>query len=96
MSTTIKRYKIDSQRTVLLKRGTIFFRNSSIGCVVLNLSTGGAGLALESDDAIPLAFELEIESEPFRRHCILAWRLERRLGVTFEYDRMLRPERGPV
>ncbi|QOZ31946.1 hypothetical protein XH92_09755 [Bradyrhizobium sp. CCBAU 53421] len=79
-----------------MKRGTIFFRNASIGCVVLNISTGGAGLAVESDVAIPFAFDLEIESEPIRRHCILAWRLERRLGVTFEFDRMQRPEAGPV
>ena len=79
-----------------MKRGTIFFRNTSVGCLVLNISTGGAGLAVESDVAIPFAFELEIESEPIRRHCILAWRLERRLGVTFELDRLQRPESGPV
>ena len=96
MSTTIKRYKIDSQRTVLMKRGTIFYRNTSVGCLVLNISTGGAGLAVESDVAIPFAFDLEIESEPIRRHCILAWRLERRLGVTFEFDRVQRPEGCPV
>ena len=96
MSTTIKRYKIDSQRTVLMKRGTIFYRNTSVGCLVLNISTGGAGLAVESDVAIPFAFDIEIESEPIRRHCILVWRLERRLGVTFEFDRVQRPEGGPV
>jgi hypothetical protein len=93
---TTTRYKTDSQRTILLKRGTIFFRNTSVGCLVLNLSTGGAGIAVESDVAIPLAFELEIESEPIRRHCILVWRLQRRLGVTFEFDRVPRPEGGPV
>lgn len=96
MSATIKRYKIDSQRTVLMKRGTIFFRNTRVGCLVLNISTGGAGLAVESDVALPFAFDLEIESEPIRRHCILVWRLERRLGVTFEFDRVQRPEGGPV
>ncbi|WP_312011619.1 MULTISPECIES: PilZ domain-containing protein [unclassified Bradyrhizobium] len=96
MSTTIKRYKIDSQRTVLMKRGTIFFRNTSVGCLVLNISTGGAGLAVEGDAAIPFAFDLQIESEPIRRHCILVWHLERRLGVTFEFDRVQRPEGGPV
>ncbi|MBR0897431.1 PilZ domain-containing protein [Bradyrhizobium tropiciagri] len=80
----------------MIKRGTIFFRNTRVGCVVLNISTGGAGLAVEGDEAIPLAFDLEIESEPIRRRCVLAWRLERRLGVTFEFDRMQRPEGGPV
>ncbi len=96
MSTTIKKYKTDSQRTILMKRGTLFFRDTSAGCLVLNISTAGAGLALESDVAIPFAFDLEIESEPIRRHCILVWRLERRLGVTFEFDRMQRPETGPI
>ncbi|WP_244067082.1 PilZ domain-containing protein [Bradyrhizobium sp. Ce-3] len=96
MSTTIRRYKTDSQRTPLMKRGTIFFRNTSVDCVVLNISTGGAGLAVESDVAVPFAFDLEIESEPIRRHCILVWRLERRLGVTFEFERMQRPDSGPV
>ncbi|MCC8942314.1 PilZ domain-containing protein [Bradyrhizobium sp. Arg68] len=79
-----------------MKRGTIYFRDSSLGCVVLNMSTGGAGLAVESDVAIPLAFELAIESEPIRRRCVVAWRLERRLGVTFEFDRVLRPGPGPI
>ncbi|WP_076866315.1 hypothetical protein [Bradyrhizobium mercantei] len=79
-----------------MKRGTIFYRNASVGCLVLNISTGGAGLAVESDAALPFAFDLEIESEPIRRHCILTWRLERRLGVTFELDRMQHPEGGPI
>jgi len=96
VSTTIKKYKTDSQRTILMKRGTLFFRDTSVGCLVLNISTAGAGLAVESDVAIPFAFDLEIESEPIRRHCILVWRLERRLGVTFEFDRMQRPETGPI
>jgi hypothetical protein len=96
VSTTIKRYKTDSQRTILMKHGTIFFRDTSVGCLVLNISTGGAGLAVESDVAIPLAFELEIESEPIRRRCVVAWRLERRLGVTFECDQMLQPGPGPI
>ena len=96
MSTTIKKYKTDSQRTILMKRGTLFFRDTSVGCLVLNISTAGAGLAVESDVAIPFAFDLEIESEPIRRHCILVWRLERQLGVTFEFDRMQRPETGPI
>ena len=77
-----------------MKRGTIFFRNTSVECLVLNISTGGAGLAVESDAALPFAFDLEIESEPIRRHCILVWRVERRLGVTFEVDRMPGPRNG--
>lgn len=96
MTTTTKRYKVDSQRTVLMKPGTVFFRDSSVGCVVLNISAGGAGLAVESDAALPVAFDLEIESEPIRRHCVVVWRLERRIGVRFEFDRVPCPEPGSV
>ena len=52
-------------------------------CLVLNLSANGAGIALAGDVALPLAFDLEIAGETFRRHCLLVWRIERRLGVTF-------------
>lgn len=96
MNTILKKYKTDSHRTILMKRGTISFRDISVGCVVLNISTGGAGLAVESDVAIPYAFDLEIESEPMRRRCIVVWRLERRLGVTFEFDRVQRPDPGAI
>jgi hypothetical protein len=96
VNTRLKRYKTDSQRSVLMKRGTIFFRETSVGCLVLNISSGGAGIAVESDVAVPFAFDLEIEGEPIRRRCVVVWRLERRLGVTFELDRVQRPERGPI
>ncbi|MDH2380864.1 PilZ domain-containing protein [Bradyrhizobium sp. CER78] len=92
MNTKLTRYKTDSRRIVLMKRGTICSGDTSIGCVVLNMSTGGAGLAVESDEPIPFAFELKIESEPIRRRCVVAWRLERRLGVTFECDQLQRPK----
>jgi len=96
VNTILKRYKTDSHRTILMKRGTIHFRDTSVGCLVLNISTGGAGLVVESDAVIPFAFDLEIESEPIRRHCVVVWRLERRLGVTFEFDRLQRPDGGPI
>ncbi len=88
MHTILKKHKTDSQRTILMKTGTIFFRDTSRGCVVLNISTGGAGLVIERDEEIPFTFELEIESEPIRRHCFVVWRIERRIGVTFDLDRM--------
>ncbi|WGR93794.1 hypothetical protein MTX20_04760 [Bradyrhizobium sp. ISRA435] len=49
MNKILRRHKADSQRIVLMKRGTIFFRDTSIGCLVLNISTGVAGLVVESD-----------------------------------------------
>ncbi|MFB9264124.1 hypothetical protein ACFFWD_13225 [Bradyrhizobium erythrophlei] len=93
MDTILKRYKTDSQRTILMKTGAISFRDArlgwvSLGCVVLNISTSGAGLVVESDVEIPFAFDLAIETEPFRRHCFVVWRIDRRIGVTFDLDRI--------
>jgi hypothetical protein len=74
-----------------MKSGTIFFRDISIGCVVLNISNGGAGLVVDGEIALPFAFDLAIEGEPFRRHCQAVWRIDRRLGVTFDLEREYRP-----
>jgi hypothetical protein len=79
----LKNYKQDSRRKLVLKPGTISFRDERISCVVLNISIGGAGLVLENDDAIPFAFDLEISGEHIRRRCLLVWRNDRHLGVLF-------------
>jgi hypothetical protein len=82
----LKKFKKDGHRSILMKAGTIFFRDSSVGCVVLNISTGGAGLVVEGDIALPYAFDLAIEGDPSRRRCLAAWRIDRRIGVTFELE----------
>jgi len=83
----LKKFKKDSRRTILMKAGTIFFRDISLGCVVLNISTGGAGLVVDGEIALPYVFELAIDGEPYRRRCLVVWRIDRRLGVTFDYER---------
>ena len=75
--------KLDGRRTPVNKLGTISFAGKKAECLVLNLSANGAGLALASDVALPLAFDLEIAGERQRRHCLMVWRIERRLGVMF-------------
>jgi hypothetical protein len=45
------------------------------GCIVLNVSAGGAGLLLESNAAIPLSFDIEIGDERIRRSSG-AWRTD--------------------
>lgn len=87
MDLVLKKFKKDSRRTILMKGGTIFFRDISLGCVVLNLSAGGAGLVVDGDAALPFAFDLIIDGEPFRRRCLVVWRIDRRVGVTFDLDR---------
>jgi hypothetical protein len=75
--------KLDGRRTPVNRMGMISFAGTKADCLVLNLSANGAGLALASDVALPLAFELEISGDRTRRHCVMVWRIERRLGVMF-------------
>ena len=75
--------KLDSARLPVNSSGTISFSSQKADCLVLNLSANGAGLALASDVALPLAFDLEISNEKIRRRCLVVWRIERRLGVWF-------------
>ena len=85
----LKSYKPDSRRRLVLKAGTVSFPGMSIGCFVLNISNGGAGLVVESDIAIPLSLDLEISEERVRRRCTLVWRNERQLGVSFDSDQAI-------
>jgi hypothetical protein len=68
-----------------LKTGRIVFnqRRSVLDCTVRNLSSTGACLDVPSTVGVPDVFELIIESESTTRHCQIAWRSERRIGVHF-------------
>lgn len=87
MQNALKNYKYDGRRKTILKTGTISFQGTSIGCFVLNISVGGAGLIVESDVAIPFLFDLEIDEGRIHRRCVLVWRNDRQIGVSFEFDR---------
>ena len=54
---------------------------------MLNISTGGAGLVLDSDVPLPFSFDLEIDGEQIRRRCLVVWRNDCLLGVSFNLDR---------
>jgi hypothetical protein len=86
MRDALTSYKQDGRREIVLKPGSIYFKGTSIGCMVLNISTGGAGLLLESDAAIPFAFDLEISGEHNHRRCLIVWRNDRQIGVVFDLD----------
>jgi hypothetical protein len=90
MQKMMKAYQADGPRQILLKAGLISFQDASIGCFVLNISTGGAGLVLDRDLPIPFSFDLEIDGESARRRCLVVWRNDCHLGVSFDLDR--RPE----
>lgn len=94
MQNALKNYKHDSRRKMVLKAGTISFQETTIGCFVLNISTGGAGLVVESDVAIPYLFDLEIDGENIHRRCLVVWRNDLQIGVSFDFDRSAR-QYGP-
>jgi hypothetical protein len=57
-----------------------------IPCLVVDISPGGAGLSLwvGSTFGIPRSFELEIEGNPIRCACRVAWMERNALGVEFQ------------
>jgi len=75
----------NNARRRTLKAGRIIFndRFSVIDCTVRNLSDTGACLEVASIIGIPDAFDLNIEADQPGRHCHVAWRTERRIGVAF-------------
>ena len=68
-----------------LKGGQILFnrRNSSIDCMVRDLSETGACLQVEGQADIPSTFELLITDDKSTRTCRVAWRSAKRIGVVF-------------
>lgn len=69
------------QRT--LKAGTVVFGGGGISCVVRNFSDTGANLEVTSSYGIPRLCVLAIGEEHFRRDCVVVWRRQTRIGVTF-------------
>src|SRR5882757_8772387 len=71
-------------RRRVLKAGTISFGGGAIDCIVRNLSATGAALEVTTPLFIPDRFTLVIPSEQWKRQCRVAWRKEKRIGVTFD------------
>ena len=67
------------------KPARIAFRGSRpvIGCIVRNVSEGGAYLAVEASIELPDAFHLVFASSEPARACYIMWRKETRIGVAF-------------
>ena len=67
-----------------LKAGTIEFGGSGIDCTVRNISETGAALEVVTPLFIPDRFTLFVPSEQLKRPCRIAWRKQKRIGVTFD------------
>lgn len=67
-----------------LKKGRLIFNNGQtvIDCVVKNLSSEGARLALGGITAVPDEFEVRIMDDP-SRYCRVIWRSAYEIGVAF-------------
>ena len=68
----------------VLKAGSIEFNGGVIDCTIRNVSDTGAQLEVASPLGIPDSFWLVISGSPTPRHCRVAWRSDRRLGVAFD------------
>jgi len=67
----------------VLKSGSIEFNGGVIDCVVRNISETGAALEVASPLGIPETFNLVIAGDHSSRHCKVAWRKDKRIGVAF-------------
>ena len=70
-------------RQRVLKSGSIEFNGGVIDCVVRNISETGAALEVASPLGIPDTFNLLISGDHSTRHCQVAWRKDKRIGVAF-------------
>jgi len=68
----------------VLKAGSIEFNGGVIDCTVRNISDTGAALEVATPLGVPDAFWLLISGDHTRRHCRVAWRRDKRIGVAFD------------
>ncbi len=68
----------------VLKAGTIEFGGGGIDCTIRNMSSTGAALEVASPIGIPERFTLVCRADGTQRHCRVAWRKEKRIGVAFD------------
>jgi hypothetical protein len=71
-------------RQRVLKSGSIEFNGSVIDCLVRNISETGAALEVASPVGIPETFNLVISGDHTSHRCQVAWRNDKRIGVSFK------------
>jgi len=73
-----------STRSRTFKGGSIIFgMAAAIDCIIRNMSETGAALEVESPVGIPDEFTLLVKPDFVKRHCRVAWRSPKRIGVAF-------------
>ncbi len=81
---TPERRTVQRQRTLLNGRVSFNRGNSTLDCVVRNLSDAGALLAMSDSVALPQAFDLDIPHRQRRYPARIRWRAADRVGVAFD------------
>jgi hypothetical protein len=81
---TIERRKTPRLRSLLSGRVSFNQRQSTLDCVVRNISDDGALLLISESIALPTAFDLEIPQRQRSYNARLRWRAGERIGVVFE------------
>ena len=79
----IERRKTPRQRTFLGACVTFNRQNSTLDCLVRNLSDNGAQLQLSDTVALPSSFDLEIAKQQRSYSAHIRWRAGERIGVAF-------------
>jgi hypothetical protein len=72
-----------AQRQRVLKAGSIEFDDTSVDCIVRNISATGAGVEIVKPVCIPHEITLSIPTRDLHEHCYVVWRKEKRLGMMF-------------
>ena len=83
------------ERVRALLRARIIFnnRNSTIDCLIKNISTSGAKISLGNTISVPSEFDLEVPQRARTYRARIVWRDAEALGVTFIEGE---PAREPV
>jgi hypothetical protein len=71
-------------RKITLMSGAIEVADSTIGCLISNMSISGAALEIANSEAIPERFNLFFKADETRIPCRVVWREAERIGVAFE------------
>ena len=71
-------------RKPVLMSGAIQFADSTINCLIRNMTISGAALDVTNPHDIPERFNLVFKADGTQIPCHVIWRQEERIGVAFD------------
>jgi len=87
MQSGLKERRLAARRRVFYG-GEIFIDSElpSVDCHVKNVSSGGAGIVIQSGEPLPSQFDLVIRKTDERRHAVVKWNCGRQFGIAYRPD----------